>query len=78
MMPAGSCETAIACSLKRIAFEAAETLRMSLPMMSGDAEIAQIAEKAGLHVIEDAPVPGSIDTRWQTARLVVLGQGSKG
>ena len=42
------------------------------------AEIAEIAERAGLHVIEDAPVPGSIDTRWQTARLVVLGQGSKG
>mmetsp|Transcript_12997 Transcript_12997/g.30674 ORF Transcript_12997/g.30674 Transcript_12997/m.30674 type:complete len:86 (+) Transcript_12997:20-277(+) len=40
------------------------------------AEIAQIAEKAGLHVIEDSPVPGSIDTRWQTARLVVLGQGA--
>ena len=40
------------------------------------AEIAEISERAGLHVIEDAPVPGSIDTRWQTARLVVLGQGS--
>ena len=42
------------------------------------AEISELAERAGLHVIEDAPVPGSIDTRWQTARLVVFGLGSKG
>ena len=35
-------------------------------------EVAQIAEKAGMRILEDGPVPGSIDTASQTARLIVL------
>ena len=35
-------------------------------------EVQTIAAKAGMKVIEDGPIPGSIDTRYQTARLVVL------
>ena len=38
------------------------------------AEVARIAAAAGMEVVEDAPVPGSIDTASQTARLVVLKQ----
>ena len=36
------------------------------------AEVQKIAEAAGMEIVEDAPVPGSIDNSSQTARLVVL------
>lgn len=35
-------------------------------------EVAEIVQKAGLTIIEDKPIPGSIDTAAQTARLLVL------
>jgi len=35
-------------------------------------QVKEIVEKAGMHIIEDEPVPGSIDTAAQTARLLVL------
>lgn len=35
-------------------------------------EVAEIARKAGMAIIEDGPVPGSIDNANQTARLIVL------
>lgn len=38
-------------------------------------EVAQIAEKAGMTILEDGPVPGSIDNKNQTARLIVLKPG---
>mmetsp|Transcript_5388 Transcript_5388/g.10585 ORF Transcript_5388/g.10585 Transcript_5388/m.10585 type:complete len:242 (-) Transcript_5388:79-804(-) len=39
------------------------------------ADVQTMAARAGLVVLEDSPLPGSVDTGWQTARLVVLGQG---
>ena len=36
------------------------------------AEVQQIAAAAGMEILENAPVPGSIDNSSQTARLVVL------
>jgi ubiquinone/menaquinone biosynthesis C-methylase UbiE len=39
------------------------------------AQAAQIVADAGMEIIEDAPVPGSIDTSAQTARLLVLRPG---
>ena len=41
------------------------------------ADVQTMATRAGLVVIEDLPVSGSVDSGWQTARLVVLGQGEK-
>jgi len=38
-------------------------------------EVAEIARKAGMTIVEDAPVPGSIDNANQTARLIVLKAG---
>ena len=38
-------------------------------------EVAQIAAKAGMTILEDGPVPGSIDNANQTARLIVLRAG---
>ena len=35
-------------------------------------EVADIAAKAGMTILEDGPVPGSIDNARQTARLLVL------
>lgn len=35
-------------------------------------QVADIVAKAGMTIIEDNPVPGSIDTTAQTARLLVL------
>ena len=35
-------------------------------------EVQQIADAAGLEILEDKPVPGSVDNQWQTARLVVM------
>ena len=35
-------------------------------------EVADIAAKAGMQILEDKPVPGSIDNANQTARLLVL------
>lgn len=35
-------------------------------------EVQKIAAAAGMEILEDAPVPGSIDNSSQTARLVVL------
>ena len=35
-------------------------------------EVAEIARKAGMEIVEDGPVPGSIDNATQTARLIVL------
>jgi len=35
-------------------------------------EILDVAKRAGLGVEENAPIPGSVDNRWQTARLLVL------
>ena len=39
-------------------------------------EVLEIVEKAGMHLVEDAPVPGSIDNASQTARLLVLKPGA--
>jgi hypothetical protein len=38
-------------------------------------DVADIVAKAGLEIVEDVPVPGSIDTAAQTARLLVLKAG---
>ena len=38
-------------------------------------EVAEIARKAGMTIVEDAPVPGSIDNANQKARLIVLKAG---
>ena len=35
-------------------------------------EIHEIATKAGLKILEDGPIPGSIDNSTQTARMVVM------
>ena len=35
-------------------------------------EVAEIARKAGMTILEDGKVPGSIDNPSQTARLIVL------
>ena len=35
-------------------------------------QVREIADKAGMMIIEDEPVPGSIDNASQTARLLVL------
>lgn len=35
-------------------------------------EVQRIIDDAGMEVLEDAPVPGSIDTKAQTARLIVV------
>ena len=35
-------------------------------------EVADIAQKAGMLIVEDGPIPGSIDNASQTARLIVL------
>lgn len=35
-------------------------------------EVAEIVERAGMELVEDAPVAGSIDNGWQSARLLVL------
>ena len=38
-------------------------------------EVANIARKAGMSIIEDGPIPGSINSASQTARLLVLKPG---
>ena len=35
-------------------------------------EVQQIAEKAGMKILEDGPIAGSVDNASQTARLIVL------
>ena len=41
------------------------------------ADVRRIVEQAGLVVDEDEPIPGSIDTKLQTARLLVLSAPTK-
>ena len=35
-------------------------------------QVQQIVSKAGMQILEDNPIPGSIDTPAQTARLLIL------
>ena len=39
-------------------------------------DVADIVAKAGLCVVDDSPVKGSIDNASQTARLIVLTHGA--
>uniref|UniRef100_A0A7S4EVM4 Methyltransferase domain-containing protein n=1 Tax=Chrysotila carterae TaxID=13221 RepID=A0A7S4EVM4_CHRCT len=35
-------------------------------------QVTEIVKKAGLKIVHDQPIEGSIDTPWQTARMIVL------